>query len=139
LAEGENAEKIYSMVKLALVVLILFLKNPNEYSDIVSDLYQVTNLDKDWVKVYTDIVISLFHQGNNTLSDYTMNTFKKISKHMTKDSFDVLLTFINSDEKGNVEFEQEEEEEGDDDMQDDDTAKNMFEDLVEESVDMLDI
>jgi hypothetical protein len=52
-------------VKIALIALILYLKNPNEYSDIISDLYQVTSFKEDWQKVYMDLLISLLHKGNS--------------------------------------------------------------------------
>ncbi len=60
-------EKKFSIIKIALIVLILFLKNPNEYSDIISDLYLVTKFKDDWQKVYIDILISLLHKGNSKL------------------------------------------------------------------------
>ena len=58
-------EKTFSIVKIALIVLILFLKNPNEYSDTISDLYLVTQFKDDWQKVYVDVLISLLHKGNS--------------------------------------------------------------------------
>jgi hypothetical protein len=60
-----NEENILSIVKLGFILLLLFLKNPSEYADLLSDLFQITNFDEDWMKVFTDIIISLFHKGNS--------------------------------------------------------------------------
>ncbi len=58
-------ERLYAILKLALVVLVMFLKNPEEYSDILSDLLEITKFDENWMGVYTDIIISLLHKGNS--------------------------------------------------------------------------
>lgn len=63
--DKEKAEKMASIVKLSLLVLILFLKNPTEYNDILADLIQITKFDQDWQKVYTDLFIELLHKGNS--------------------------------------------------------------------------
>jgi len=58
-------EKLYSILKLAFVALILFVKNPEDYSDILGDLYEITKFDLNWTSVYTDLIISLLHKGNS--------------------------------------------------------------------------
>lgn len=58
-------EKLYSILKLAFVALILFVKNPEDYSDILGDLYEITKFDENWTSVYTDLIISLLHKGNS--------------------------------------------------------------------------
>jgi len=125
-SKDEEKEKLLSILKLSFVILILFANHPNDYAEIIDDLYQVASFDDQWAKVYIDILISLFHMGNNALSDYCLNTFKKISKHLDKSSIDVLFEFLNSEEKvkgeENEEIEEENEEEN----------GNMFDGLVED-------
>ena len=58
-------EKLYSILKLAFVALVLFVKNPEEYSDILGDLYEITKFDENWTSVYTDLILSLLHKGNS--------------------------------------------------------------------------
>ena len=63
--EKPQNDKLFSIVKIAMVALILFLKNPNEYTDIITDLYQISKFKSDWQKVYMDLLISLLHKGNS--------------------------------------------------------------------------
>jgi len=70
---SENNEKfqtkiLASIIKIAFIVLILYLKNPNEYADTISDLFHISNFEENWQKVYTDLIISLFHKGNSNYS-----------------------------------------------------------------------
>ena len=58
-------EKLYSILKLAFVALVLFVKNPEEYSDVLGDLYEITKFDENWTSVYTDLILSLLHKGNS--------------------------------------------------------------------------
>ncbi len=58
-------EKLYSILKLAFIALVLFVKNPEEYSDILGDLYEITKFDENWTSVYTDLILSLLHKGNS--------------------------------------------------------------------------
>jgi hypothetical protein len=64
-SDKEKSEKLASVIKLGLVSLILFLKSPNEYSDVITDLLEVSQFKKDWQKVYMDLLISLLHKGNS--------------------------------------------------------------------------
>ncbi len=66
--EKTKNDKLFCIVKIALIALILYLKNPNEYSDIISDLYEVSSFKADWQKVYMDLLISLLHKGNSKSS-----------------------------------------------------------------------
>lgn len=43
--------------------MILYLKNPNEYGDTLSDLFEITKFEEGWTKVYIDLIISMIHQG----------------------------------------------------------------------------
>jgi len=72
-----ESEKLASVIKISLLVLILFIKKPNEYLDILTDLYQITKFADDWQKVYTDIFISLLHKGNSNLF-YKFELFRYI-------------------------------------------------------------
>lgn len=63
--QSEEQEKLYGITKIALLLLIQFLKHPNEYSDIIGDLYQITKFDDSWLKVFTDIFISVLHKGTS--------------------------------------------------------------------------
>jgi hypothetical protein len=53
------------MVKLFLVVLILFLREPNEYADVLNDLEEIIKFQENWEKVFTDLCLSLIHKGNS--------------------------------------------------------------------------
>lgn len=54
-----------NLIKLALMLMIFNLKNPEEYSDVLTDLIQVLEFDENWVKVYTDLTLSILHKGNS--------------------------------------------------------------------------
>jgi len=130
-------DKQTSIVKLGLVILILFANRPNDYADIIEDIYQVTQFDEMWMKVYLDICISLFHMGNSHLSDFCLNIFKKMSRFISKQGVDVLIDFIKSDEKTNGKKEEKEEEmEEDMENEDEEEDKNMFDGLDEEDIEM---
>jgi len=108
--EKDNSEKIYPIAKLGLIVLFLYLKKPNEYQDILADLVEIVKFDENWMKVFTDLTISILHRGNNSLSEFTLNSFKKLAKFINKDGVDVILQFI-SETRNENEIENEEIEE----------------------------
>jgi len=55
----------YSIIKLCLVILVLFINNNNEYIETLDDLIEILNFKPDWEKVFTDLCLSLIHKGNS--------------------------------------------------------------------------
>ncbi len=63
--ENCNSKSHQLLFKLYLVILILFMKETNEYTEVLEDLLEIAEFKKDWEKVFTDLCLSLMHKGNS--------------------------------------------------------------------------
>ena len=75
LKKDENEIKIKNILKLNLIILINLLKNENDYLQESEDLNLIIEkkFDKDWMKVYTDIVLNLLKKTNSVLDEFILN------------------------------------------------------------------
>ena len=102
-----------SLIKLALLLNILYLKNPTEYEDILMDLIdlmtklQSSQINSEFFQVYSDLMLSLITKAVSSFSDFINKTFKKVSKHFTKESVFVFADFIKNDLKSEDLMEQD--------------------------------
>ena len=110
-------ERIITLNKIALVLLIPFLKDTNFFSELLNVIQDLKNLGEDWQRSFVELNIEIFKIGNNALTDFSLNSFKKMSKYMDKEAFMFLLEFLNS-EKYHVEKYDELEDDFDEDDSD---------------------
>jgi hypothetical protein len=103
--------------KIALVLLIPFLKDTNFFSELLNVIQDLKNLGEDWQRSFVELNIEIFKIGNNALTDFSLNSFKKMSKYMDKEAFVYILEFLNS-EKYHVEKYDELEDDFDEDDSD---------------------
>ena len=96
LKKDENEIKIKNILKLNLIILINLLKNENDYLQESEDLNLIIEkkFDKDWMKVYTDIVLNLLKKTNSVLDEFILNEYKKMSKFIGKEGIEVLIEFL---------------------------------------------
>ena len=96
LKKDENEIKIKNILKLNLIILINLLKNENDYLQESEDLNLIIEkkFDKDWMKVYTDIVLNLLKKTNSVLDEFILNEYKKMSKFIGKEGIEVLIDFL---------------------------------------------
>ena len=94
--KDENEIKIKNILKLNLIILINVLKNENDYLQEAEDLILIIEkkFDKDWMKVYTDIVLNLLKKTNSVLDEFILNEYKKMSKFIGKEGIEVLIEFL---------------------------------------------
>ena len=96
LKKDENEIKIKNILKLNLIILINLLKNENDYLQESEDLNLIIEkkFDKDWMKVYTDIILNLLKKTNSVLDEFILNEYKKMSKFIGKEGIEVLIEFL---------------------------------------------
>ena len=96
LKKDENEIKIKNILKLNLIILINLLKNENDYLQESEDLNLIIEkkFDKDWMKVYTDLVLNLLKKTNSVLDEFILNEYKKMSKFIGKEGIEVLIEFL---------------------------------------------
>ena len=84
------------IVKFGLILLFLYLKHPEDFSDDVDDLIGILehDFDKDWMKVFTALCLNLIHKGSPIINDVVMNEYKKMSSFIGKDGFDVIVEYL---------------------------------------------
>ncbi len=94
--KDENEIKIKNILKLNLIILINVLKNENDYLQEAEDLILIIEkkFDKDWMKVYTDLVLNLLKKTNSVLDEFILNEYKKMSKFIGKEGIEVLIEFL---------------------------------------------
>ena len=94
--KDENEIKIKNILKLNLIILINILKNENDYLQEAEDLILIIEkkFDKDWMKVYTDLVLNLLKKTNSVLDEFILNEYKKMSKFIGKEGIEVLIEFL---------------------------------------------
>jgi len=69
----EKSDKICSALKMAFLLMLLFLKNAGEFNETLDDLFEIcknsinNEEDEDWGRIYTDIVLSQLSRGKSKL------------------------------------------------------------------------
>lgn len=120
---GDKKEKImfYSILKIIILTLVLFLKNPKEFEDTLFDLSNLLdklanlssnkqngsnkknsnkkdkkqdNNDPMFEQVFTEICLQLNSYGSQTLIEFIMRTFKKVSPFLGLESLNVLKSYV---------------------------------------------
>ena len=113
----ENLKNTKSKIisKFGLILLFLYLKHPEDFGDDVDDLIGIIehDFDKDWMKVFTALCLNLIHKGTPLINDVVMNEYKKMSKFIGKDGFDVIVEYL-KDTKIKKEKKKMESDEGSD-------------------------
>ena len=113
----ENLKNTKSKIitKFGLILLVLYLKHPDDFGDDVDDLIGIIehDFDKDWMKVFTGLCLNLIHKGSPLINDVVMNEYKKMSKFIGKDGFDVIVEYL-KDTKIKKEKKKMESDEGSD-------------------------
>ena len=94
--EYTKSTKSRIIVKFGLILLILYLKHPDDFEDDINDLIAILehNFDKEWMKVFTALCLNLIHKGSPLISDLVMNEYKKMSTFIGKDGFDVIVEYL---------------------------------------------
>ena len=90
--QGDMKGKILS--KLGLVLLVLYLKNGEDYEQEIEDVIQIKLFKKGWTKMFTEMILNILHKGNTMLGEFAMGVFKKLAKYVHKDGVDVLIDFL---------------------------------------------
>lgn len=107
------------LLKMLLITMILYLKNPTEFEDTIFDLKELLNelnssenggekkkrkasvdkhiLSDKFQSVFTEICIQLNSLGSQTLGEFVMKTFKRAASFLGSKSVDVLKNYIKSD------------------------------------------
>ena len=113
--EYTKSTKSRIIVKFGLILLILYLKHPDDFEDDINDLIAILehNFDKEWMKVFTALCLNLIHKGGPIINDVVMNEYKKMSKFIGKDGFDVIVEYL-KDTKIKKEKKKMESDEGSD-------------------------
>lgn len=127
------------ITKLGLVILIFYLKNEVDYQQEMDDIAEIKKFDKDWSKLFTDLILNLLHKGNASLGEFAMGTFKKISKYINKEGADLLIQFLKDTkpkkEKNGMMIDDEEIEEEDEKMEEVKKVKEKVKEIAKEKVD----
>ena len=94
--ENLKTTKSRIIVKFGLILLFLFLKHPDDFSDDINDLIGIIehDFDKEWMKVFTALCLNLIHKGGPIINDVVMNEYKKMSSFIGKDGFDVIVEYL---------------------------------------------
>ena len=77
--DSDKAEKLTTVLKIGLLLLLTFLKNADELSDVLNDLIEIANnllKDKEnsnWEKIFTDIILSQLSRGKSIILFYLYN------------------------------------------------------------------
>ena len=103
-------ERIITLNKIALVLLIPFLKDPNFFSELLNVLQDLKTVGEDWQRNFVELNIEIFKIGNNAMTDFSLNSFKKMSKYMDKNAFMYLLEFLNSEKQHTQKFDELEDD-----------------------------
>lgn len=117
---GEKKNKVmyYAILKIMIITLLLFVKNPTEFEDTLFDLSnlleKLNDLNKNskvngsnkkssnkkekkndpmFDNVFTEICLQLNSYGSQTIVDFVMRTFKKVSTFLGLDSLNVLKNY----------------------------------------------
>ena len=111
--KDENEIKIKNILKLNLIILINVLKNENDYLQEAEDLILIieNKFDKNWMKVYTDIILNLLKKTNSVLDEFILNEYKKMSKFIGKEGIEVLIEFLKDRKIYKVKNKYEEDDE----------------------------
>ena len=134
---GEKKNKVmyYAILKIMIITLLLFVKNPSEFEDTLFDLSNLLEKLNDMNKnskvngsnkkssnkkekkndpmfdnVFTEICLQLNSYGSQTIVDFVMRTFKKVSTFLGLDSLNVLKNYVLDLENNNVIDDKEEEQ-----------------------------
>jgi len=107
-----------------LVLLIPFLKDPNFFSELLNGIQDLKTLGENWQRNFVELNIEIFKIGNNAMTDFSLNSFKKMSKYMDKDSFVYLLEFLNSEKQYVQKFDELEDDFDEEDIEEDNEDDN---------------
>ena len=58
--EKDSDLKSKLLTKLGLVLLVFYLKNEIDYQQEIEDIIEIKKFDKDWSKLFTDLILNLF-------------------------------------------------------------------------------
>lgn len=59
----KDSKKSKKITKLGLVTLLLYIKSREDYQQEMIDLLHIRQFDTEWMKVYTDLTLSILHKG----------------------------------------------------------------------------
>ncbi|MCQ2816784.1 MAG: hypothetical protein MJ252_05910, partial [archaeon] len=82
------------IIQLGLVLLVLYLKNPELYQQEMDEIIEAKNLGKEWSAIFVQVSLGMINKGYSIVGDFVMNVFKKISKSIEKDGVEVILDFL---------------------------------------------
>ena len=114
LSKKMKKEFNYAIVKILILVSVLYLKDPDQFEDTIFDLQElleendnekkgkkkekVVSQDSEdtnkFQKVFTEICLQLVSLGNQTLSEFILRTFRRVSCFMNNDSINVLMDYL---------------------------------------------
>lgn len=96
------------------------MKDPNFFSELLNILISLREFEGDWQRNFVELNIEILKIGNNAMSDFSLNSFKKMSKYMDKNAYEFLLEFLNSEKQHVQKFDELEDDFDEEDLEDED-------------------
>ena len=94
------------------------MKDPGFFSELLNVLQELKSMGSDWERNFVELNIEILKIGNNALTDFSLNSFKKMSKYMDKNAFMYLLEFLNSEKQHVQKFDEVEDDFDEEDSED---------------------
>lgn len=91
------------LLEVFIIVQILYIKNPSEYNDTLYDLIEMIDIslskkdvssDQKFSTVFTEICLQLISNGSQSMIDFIIKEFKKVSAYLNEGSINVLVGFL---------------------------------------------
>lgn len=99
----ENKVLNIVLLEVFIIVQILYIKNPSEYNDTLYDLIEMIDIslskkdvssDQKFSTVFTEICLQLISNGSQSMIDFIIKEFKKVSTYLNEGSINVLVGFL---------------------------------------------